>query len=89
MKIRASHILVQTLEEAVNLKNKINEGSDFKILAMKNSRCPSSGAGGDLGEFGRGQMVQPFEDAAFALEINAISDPIQTQFGYHLIKRTA
>ena len=89
MQVKASHILVSTLGEAVNLHNQLKEGADFAELALKNSKCPSGRAGGDLGFFGRGQMVKPFEDAAFSLEAGTISDPVQTQFGYHLIKRTA
>ena len=86
--MRASHILVATLNEAVALKNQLNEGADFAALAQANSQCPSSARGGDLGEFGPGQMVQPFEQATMATAIGAISQPVQTQFGYHLIHRT-
>lgn len=89
MQVRASHILVSSLEEAKNLHNQLKEGADFAELALKNSKCPSGRSGGDLGSFGRGQMVKPFEDAAFSLEAGNISDPVQTQFGYHLIKRIA
>ena len=87
--IQASHILVQTQEQAQTLYSQINEGADFATLAQVNSACPSKAAGGALGQFGRGQMVKPFEDAAFALEVGALSQPVQTQFGWHLIKRTA
>jgi peptidyl-prolyl cis-trans isomerase C len=87
--VRASHILVQSLSEAVNLQEQIKGGADFGQLASQHSKCPSGRNGGDLGPFGRGQMVKPFEDATFALEVNGLSQPIQTQFGYHLIKRTA
>jgi peptidyl-prolyl cis-trans isomerase C len=87
--VRASHILVQGLAEAVDLQKKIAEGADFGQLAAQNSKCPSSRTGGDLGMFGRGMMVKPFEDAAFSLEVGKVSEPVQTQFGYHLIKRTA
>jgi len=86
--MRASHILVATLNEAVALKNQLNEGADFAALAQANSQCPSKVRGGDLGEFGPGQMVQPFEQATLATAIDAISQPVQTQFGYHLIHRT-
>jgi len=58
-------------------------------LAAKHSKCPSGKQGGNLGLFGPGQMVKPFDDAARAMEVGKISDPVQTQFGYHLIKRTA
>ena len=89
MQVAASHILVQTQEQAQTLYNQINEGADFASLAQVNSACPSRQAGGALGNFGRGQMVKPFEDAAFALEVGGLSQPVQTQFGWHLIKRTA
>jgi len=87
--IGASHILVGSLAEAVDLRNKILEGQDFGALAQQHSRCPSKAQGGSLGMFGKGQMVKPFEDAAFALQVGQVSDPVQTQFGYHLVKRTA
>jgi peptidyl-prolyl cis-trans isomerase C len=86
--MRASHILVQTLEQAQLLQSQLSEGSDFAALAQANSQCPSKARGGDLGVFGRGQMVKPFEDAAYGLEIGAVSEPVQTQFGWHLVKRT-
>jgi len=87
--VRASHILVKDLNTAVTLKQKISEGSDFGQLAQEHSTCPSGRNGGDLGMFGRGQMVKPFEDVAFGSEIGQVSGPVQTQFGYHLVKRTA
>jgi parvulin-like peptidyl-prolyl isomerase len=86
--VKASHILVETNEEARRLQGQINEGTDFGGLAMTHSKCPSGSNGGDLGTFGRGQMVKPFEDAAFALEIGQISQPVETQFGWHIIQRT-
>lgn len=89
MQVRASHILVKTLEEATNLQTQINTGSDFGQLASQHSSCPSGKNGGDLGMFGPGQMVKPFEDATMSLTVGGLSAPIQTQFGYHLIKRTA
>jgi peptidyl-prolyl cis-trans isomerase C len=87
--VRASHILVQTLAEAVNLKEQISSGADFAQIARQHSKCPSGQSGGDLGMFGRGMMVKPFEDAAFGANVGTVTDPVQTQFGYHLIKRTA
>jgi len=87
--VRASHILVADLNTAVTLKQKIAEGSDFGQLASQHSSCPSGRNGGDLGMFGRGMMVKPFEDVAFGTEVGQVSGPVQTQFGYHLIKRTA
>jgi peptidyl-prolyl cis-trans isomerase C len=86
--VRASHILVKTLDEANQLKEQINNGADFAALASQHSGCPSKQNGGDLGLFGRGQMVKPFEDAAFDTPVGQVSEAVQTQFGYHLIKRT-
>lgn len=85
-KVKASHILVSDESEAKALKSQIDEGANFEELAKKYSKCPSGSNGGDLGYFRRGQMVKEFEDAAFDTEINKVSDPIKTQFGYHLIK---
>jgi len=89
MQVRASHILVSTLAEAVDLQEKIANGADFAELAKAHSSCPSKANGGDLGPFGRGMMVKPFEDAAFGSDIGKVVGPVQTQFGYHLVKRTA
>ena len=88
--IRASHILVKTEDEAKKLLEEIKAGEKtFSELAEEYSMCPSGANGGDLGYFGRGMMVKPFEDAAFALEnIGQISEPVQTQFGWHLIQLT-
>ena len=88
MQVQASHILVNDLNTAVTLKQKITEGADFASLAQQHSSCPSKARGGDLGRFGIGQMVKPFEDATFALEVGGLSEPVQTQFGWHLIHRT-
>ena len=85
--VRAEHILVQTKEEASELKTKIeNNEVTFEDAAAKFSMCPSGARGGDLGYFGRGMMVKPFEDASFDGEIGKVSEPVQTQFGWHLIK---
>ena len=87
--IRASHILVKTEQEAIDLYNSIVDGTtDFEEAAQENSLCPSGQVGGDLGYFGKGMMVKPFEDAAFSLEVGEISQPVETQFGWHLIKLT-
>lgn len=84
--IRAAHILVDEEEQAKELLAAIENGADFHELASVNSKCPSGSRGGDLGDFGRGQMVPEFEQAAFALNIGEISGVVKTQFGYHLIK---
>ena len=86
-KIRARHILVDSLDQANQITESIKTGSDFGQLASEHSKCPSKQNGGDLGNFGRGMMVKPFEDAAFALQPGQVSGPVQTQFGYHLIQR--
>jgi parvulin-like peptidyl-prolyl isomerase len=85
--VQARHILVETEEEANILLLQLKEGlTDFAELAKEKSTCPSAENGGDLGFFTRGQMVKEFEDAAFSLEPGEISDVVQTQFGYHIIK---
>ena len=89
MQVRAKHILVPTLNEAMDLHTKVSGGEDFSELAKTFSKCPSGQNGGDLGLFGRGQMVKPFEDATFNLSVGELSTPVQTQFGYHLIQRTS
>jgi len=87
-KIRASHILVEDEETAKEVKKKIDEGKSFEELAKEYSTDGSAANGGDLGWFGKGQMVEPFEKAAFALKEGEISDPVKTDFGYHIIKVT-
>jgi peptidyl-prolyl cis-trans isomerase C len=86
--VRASHILVKTEGEAQNILNQIKTGSDFAELAKAHSECPSKRKGGDLGYFSRGQMVKEFEEAAFGMQRGQVSEPVQTQFGYHIIKVT-
>ena len=86
MKIKARHILVENEYEAQDLVKKLGEGKSFEELAEKFSKCPSGQRGGDLGEFGKGRMVKSFEDAAFALDVNQVSPPVQTLFVYHLIQ---
>ena len=88
VKASARHILVNTKEECENLKSQIESGADFVEIAKKYSQCPSSQKGGELGEFGPGQMVKEFDDVVFSAEINKTHGPIQTQFGYHLIEIT-
>ncbi|MDR0797155.1 MAG: peptidylprolyl isomerase [Nitrososphaerota archaeon] len=86
-KVRCAHILVKTLTEAQAIKTRIDKGENFSEIAKQVSLCPSGKKGGDLGTFGRGQMVKPFETAAFQLEKGQISDPVKTEFGYHIVKR--
>lgn len=88
-KISAKHILVQHQHEVDDLQRKLTEGAAFEELAQKFSLCPSGKDGGALGAFGRGQMVPEFEQAAFALNVGGVSEPVKTQFGYHLIYRDA
>ena len=82
----ASHILVSTNEEALSILDEINNGLDFKEAAQKYSSCPSKAEGGSLGNFTRGQMVPEFDQAVFAMTPGEMAGPVQTQFGYHLIK---
>ena len=86
-KIKASHILVENEHQCQDLLKKLGEGKTFESLAKEFSTCPSGRNGGSLGAFGKGQMVKPFEDAAFGLKPGEVSQPVRTQFGYHLIKR--
>jgi peptidyl-prolyl cis-trans isomerase C len=86
--VRASHILVKTEPEALNILFDLKRGASFEDEAKKHSMCPSGKKGGDLGWFGRGQMVKEFEDAAFSLPKNELSRPVKTQFGWHIIKVT-
>lgn len=82
----AAHILVETEEEALALLEAFREGADFADLAREHSLDPGSAArGGELGWFGTGMMVQPFEEAVLSLEPGAVSDPVETQFGWHLV----
>jgi peptidyl-prolyl cis-trans isomerase C len=86
--VKASHILVQSINLANDLLVRISGGESFAALASEHSECPSGKNGGDLGFFRRGQMVKPFEDAAFSANKGQVVGPIKTQFGYHLIKVT-
>ena len=101
--VQASHILLmyagsarstatrtkaEALDSINEFKTALDEGTDFAALAVANSDCPSGRSGGDLGPFGRGQMVPEFEDAAFSMEVGDVSGVIETDFGYHLVKRT-
>jgi len=102
-KVQASHILLmyqgssrssatRSKAEAEKLigelKTELDGGADFAALARQHSDCPSGSSGGDLGPFGRGQMVKAFEDTTFAMQVGDVSGVVETDFGYHLIKRT-
>ncbi|MDA3846136.1 MAG: peptidylprolyl isomerase [Vallitaleaceae bacterium] len=83
--VKARHILVAEEELATQIVGEIKAGLEFSEAATKYSTCPSKERGGDLGFFSRNRMVKEFEEAAFALEIGVLSEPVQTQFGYHII----
>ena len=85
----ARHILVSTEEECQALKDQIEGGSDFANLAKEHSSCPSGKEGGDLGEFGPGQMVPEFDSVVFSAERGVVQGPVKTQFGYHLLEVTS
>ncbi|ALM85775.1 peptidylprolyl isomerase [Bordetella sp. N] len=85
----ARHILVSTEEKAKELKTAIENGADFAKLAQENSSCPSKRDGGNLGTFGRGQMVPEFDQVVFSAPVNEVQGPVKTQFGYHLVEVTS
>lgn len=84
--VTAKHILVDSEQKAKDIAEEIKNGLSFEDAAKKYSKCPSKAQGGNLGSFARGQMVPEFEKAAFSLKIGVVSEPVKTQFGYHLIK---
>ena len=84
--VSAKHILVDTLEQMQEVKAEITNGISFEEAAQKYSKCPSASQGGSLGSFTRGRMVPEFEEAAFGLQVGEVSEPVKTQFGYHLIQ---
>lgn len=101
--VRASHILLmyagaarstatrskqETQSQITSIKSDLDGGAEFAALAREHSDCPSAKSGGDLGKFGRGQMVKAFEDTAFGLDVGNASDVVETDFGYHIIQRT-
>lgn len=83
----ARHILVATEQQALDLKEQIATGADFGDLAKQHSKCPSGKQGGSLGRFDKGAMVKEFDTIVFGdLPVGEVSDPVKTQFGYHLIQ---
>jgi peptidyl-prolyl cis-trans isomerase C len=84
-KIQARHILVATKELAEDIQKKLDDGAEFSKMAEEYSECPSKKRGGDLGWFGKGAMVRPFEVAAFSAQEGDVVGPIKTEFGWHLI----
>ena len=85
----ARHILVQTEDQCEALKKEIEAGADFAEIAKAHSDCPSGERGGELGEFGPGQMVKEFDEVVFSGELNKVLGPVKTQFGYHLLEITS
>ena len=88
-KATARHILVADEAKCNALKSEIEAGADFAEVAKKNSTCPSSRDGGNLGSFGPGQMVKEFDTGVFSAPINVVQGPVKTQFGYHLLEVTS
>lgn len=101
--VRASHILLmyqgssrssatrskaEAEQQIAELKTQLDAGADFAAIASSHSDCPSKAKGGDLGQFSKGQMVAAFETAAFSMQVGEVSGVVETDFGYHLIKRT-
>jgi parvulin-like peptidyl-prolyl isomerase len=86
-KVHCAHILVKTETEAKKILERLSKGEKFSNIAKEISLCPSGKQGGDLGTFGRGQMVREFETAAFSLQKGQISPVVKTKFGHHVIKR--
>ena len=85
----ARHILVSSEEICEDLKTQIEAGADFADVAKEHSDCPSGKSGGDLGEFGPGQMVKEFDEVVFSADLNVVQGPVKTQFGYHLLEVTS
>lgn len=86
--VQASHILVDDEETANKVKKLLDDGGDFAALAKEYSKDGSAQSGGDLGYFTKGEMIQEFEDAAFSMEIGQVSEPVKSEYGYHIIKVT-
>jgi peptidyl-prolyl cis-trans isomerase C len=85
----ARHILVDSEQQCLDLKEKILGGEDFADVAKAHSNCPSKAQGGDLGQFGPGMMVKEFDEVVFSADVNTLQGPVKTQFGYHLLEVTS
>lgn len=85
----ARHILVADQSQCEELKTQIEGGADFAEVAKQHSTCPSSSRGGELGEFGPGQMVREFDEVVFSAPVGEVQGPVKTQFGYHLVEVTS
>ena len=85
----ARHILVDTEEQCLKLKESIANGEDFGDVAKKHSSCPSGAQGGDLGSFGPGMMVPEFDEVVFSANLGEVHGPVKTQFGFHLLEITS
>ena len=85
----ARHILVDTEEQCLQLKERIEGGEDFGAIAKEYSSCPSKAQGGDLGQFSPGMMVKEFDEVVFSADVNSLQGPVKTQFGYHLLEVTS
>lgn len=88
-KATARHILVSSQDKCEELKKQILAGADFAEIAKQHSTCPSGRQGGDLGQFGPGQMVKEFDQVVFSAPVNTVQGPVKTQFGYHLLEVTS
>ena len=84
----ARHILVETEDQCLELKQRIEDGEDFAAIAKEYSSCPSRAQGGDLGRFSPGMMVPEFDKVVFSADVNSLQGPVKTQFGYHLLEVT-
>ena len=83
--VNAAHILVNSEKDAQSIMARLEKGEKFEDLAKRFSKCPSKSKGGNLGWFGKGDMVPEFENAAFSAQKGAVFGPVKTQFGYHII----
>ena len=88
MRSTATRSKEEAQQQIQQIQAQLQQGGDFASLARAHSDCPSSSKGGDLGSFGRGQMVGPFEEATFGMQVGQVSGIVETPFGYHIIQRT-